>query len=214
MRTGIANFHFELLPQKAIYWPSEKVLMAADLHLGKINHFRKSGYPVPPRANEENTTILIDLLNKFKPERTIFLGDLFHSHYNEEWEVLGQVLKHFSQCSFELVMGNHDIMSGIQYERNRVKVHNHTLLIRELLLTHVPLDEIPANMYNLAGHVHPGARLLGKGKQSLTLPCFYFGKDQGILPAFGSFTGLCRVPIRKGDKVFVIAEENVIEVDT
>src|ERR1044071_3445190 len=123
MHVSLQEFSFELRSQKALHWPSEKILLIADLHLGKVNHYRKAGYPVPTRANDENTTILIDRLNHYKPERMIFLGDLFHSHYNEEWEVLGQVMRHFRNTSFELVMGNHDIMSTLQYDRHNVVIH-------------------------------------------------------------------------------------------
>jgi DNA ligase-associated metallophosphoesterase len=212
MRVLARDLSFELLPQKALYWPSEKMLLIADLHLGKVNHYRKAGYPVPTRANDENTSVLIDLLNHYKPERMLFLGDLFHSHYNEEWEVLGQVIRHFKSTSFELVMGNHDIMSTLQYERHNVKVHREELRIGNLWLTHEPVENPSDKAYNLAGHIHPGARMFGKGRQSLLLPCFYFGKQQGILPAFGSFTGLFPVRVTKGDQVFVIVEGEVIEV--
>lgn len=210
MVVAIGKFTFELLSQKALYWPSEKILLVADLHLGKANHYRKAGYPVPTRANDENTGILIDLLNQYKPARMIFLGDLFHSHYNEEWEVLGQVIRHFRSTSFELVMGNHDIMSTLQYERHNVIVHKEELRIGDLLLTHAPLEQPVSGAYNLSGHIHPGARLLGKGKQALLLSCFHFGKDQGLLPAFGSFTGLYPVRAVKGDQVYVIADGEVI----
>lgn len=212
MRAEIAGSNFELLAEKAVYWKEQNILLLADLHLGKINHFRKSGYPVPVSANDVNTTVLIDLLNKFNPGRTIFLGDLFHSHYNEEWEVLGQVIRHFKSCSFELVMGNHDIMSALQYERHQVRVHQSSLEIDNILFTHEPLAEVPGKKYNLSGHIHPGARLYGKGRQALTLPCFYFGQNKGILPAFGSFTGLYPLQPKKGDRVFVIAEGSVIEM--
>ena len=215
MKAGVQamvnNNELTLLPQKAIYWEAENTLLLADLHLGKINHFRKSGYPVPPRANDANTAQLIDLLNHFKPSRTLFLGDLFHSHYNEEWEVLGQIVKHFSTCSFELILGNHDIMSEVQYQRHQLKVHE-TLLVGNLLLTHEPQEPAEEGWYNLAGHIHPGARLVGGAKQALTLPCFYFGTRQGILPAFGSFTGLYRVPVKRNDRVYVVAEGEVVKV--
>ncbi|MEJ0029576.1 MAG: metallophosphoesterase [Bacteroidota bacterium] len=157
--------------------------------------------------------VLIDLLNHCKPERMLFLGDLFHSHYNEEWEVLGQVIRHFTSVSFELVMGNHDIMSTLQYERHNVKIHREELRVGNLLLTHAPLETPQPDVYNLAGHIHPGARLYGKGRQALLLPCFHFGKHQGLLPAFGSFTGLYPVRAMKGDQVFVIADHEVIEIN-
>ena len=35
-----------LLPQKAIYWKQEKTLIAADVHMGKVGHFRKAGIAV------------------------------------------------------------------------------------------------------------------------------------------------------------------------
>jgi metallophosphoesterase superfamily enzyme len=137
MLISVREFEFVLSPDKCLYWPSKKILMIADLHLGKINHFRQSGYPVPARANEANTSLLIDMVNKHRPERVIFLGDLFHSHYNQEWEVMGQVIRHFAQCSFELVMGNHDIMSSLQYDRHGMIVHE-ALAIEGLWLTHIP----------------------------------------------------------------------------
>lgn len=213
MQVSIKNLSFELSNHKALYWPSEKTVLVADLHLGKVNHYRKAGYPVPTNANDKNTSIIIDLLNHYKPKRMIFLGDLFHSHYNEEWEVLGQVIRHFNNVAFELVMGNHDIMSTQQYDRHGVHVHREQLRIGDLLLTHEPLEQPDPQLYTLAGHIHPGAKLFGKGRQALLLPCFYFGKDQGILPAFGSFTGLYPIRPAKGDQVYVIADGEIIGVN-
>jgi uncharacterized protein len=200
----------KLLPQKALWFKSRKLLLVADLHFGKINHFRKSGIPVPAKANDKNTELLINLLNETKPERIIFLGDLFHSHYNEEWEVVGQIRKHFSACSFELVLGNHDILSALQYERHSMIVYPNELKVGDFVFTHEPLPLVPEGVYNLSGHLHPGVQLVGTGKQSITLPCFYFGTQQGILPAFGSFTGLAKVSPKKEERIFVIAEDKII----
>ncbi len=201
-------------PEKGLVLMAEKVLVLADLHFGKINHFRKSGIPVPTKANDRNSEFLIDLINRVKPQRVIFLGDLFHSHYNEEWEVLGQVLRHFSGCSFELVRGNHDIMSNLQYDRHKMQVHEGALKIGPFIFTHEPLEKPEGDFYNIAGHIHPGVNLKGNGRQSLTLPCFYFGKHQGILPAFGSFTGLAKINPKKEDQIFVIAEGKILKVDS
>jgi len=210
MQINLLNEKVELLPQKAIWFKARKLLLIADLHFGKINHFRKSGIPVPARANDKNTELLINLLNHTRPERIIFLGDLFHSHYNEEWEVVGQIRKHFSACSFELVLGNHDILSELQYQRHSMIVYPSELKIGDFVFTHEPMDIVAEDSYNLSGHLHPGVQLRGTGKQSITLPCFYFGKFQGILPAFGSFTGLARVTPKKEERIFVIAEDKII----
>ncbi|MFZ6014366.1 MAG: ligase-associated DNA damage response endonuclease PdeM [Bacteroidota bacterium] len=200
-----------MLPQKAIYWPSQKILLLADLHLGKINHFRRSGIAVPQKANDHNLEILLEVIAISKPQRIVCLGDLFHSHYNPEWEVFGEVIKHYSNISFELVPGNHDIMSQHQYIRKGIILHD-ALQIGSFLFTHHPMETVPEHRYNFAGHIHPGVTLRGKGRQSVTLPCFYFGARQGLLPAFGQFTGLARIAPRKDDRIFVIAEHKIVSV--
>lgn len=211
MQVDVFGERLELYPQKAVFWRRKSMLFLADLHLGKINHFRKSGIAVPSKANNKNLESMIDLVNLTSPERVICLGDLFHSHYNPEWEVFGELVKHFIKTSFELVLGNHDIMSDQQYLRKRIKVHE-KLCIEPFIFTHHPMVEEETPMYNLSGHLHPGVKLSGKGRQSVTLPCFYFGERAGLLPAFGTFTGLARIYPKKEDKVFVIVEDKIIAI--
>jgi DNA ligase-associated metallophosphoesterase len=211
MEVVIAGEEFGLRPQKAIVWHRHQVLLLADLHLGKVNHFRRSGIAVPTRANDRNLEIIVDLINATRPTRVICLGDLFHSHYNTEWEVFGELVSHFRAVSFELVLGNHDILSDHQYERKGIRVYD-KLQLDHIIMTHHPLESIDEGCYNLAGHIHPGVHLRGKGRQSLILPCFYFGKKQGLLPAFGMFTGLARIVPRKEEKVFAIIEDKVLEL--
>lgn len=211
MRAQIFGEALELYPQRAVFWKRKGILFLADLHLGKINHFRRAGIAVPQQANDKNVEGLIDLLNLTNPERVICLGDLFHSHYNPEWEVFGELIKHFGNSSFELVLGNHDIMSDQQYLRKGILTHR-VLCIEPFIFTHHPLKEIGSSQYNLAGHLHPGINLKGKGRQSITLPCFYFGEQAGLLPAFGTFTGIARIHPKKNDKVFAIVEDKVIAV--
>lgn len=201
----------KLFPQKAVFWKNRRILLLADLHLGKVNHFRKSGFAVPSGANDRNVELMIEVINLTKPERILCLGDLFHSHYNTEWEVFGELVRHFSSVSFELVLGNHDIMSERQYERKGIQLHDQ-LNIGPFVFTHHPMNEVPANFYNIAGHIHPGVVLRGKGRQSITLPCFCFGSRQAYLPAFGIFTGLALITPQKEDKVFVVAENKIMSV--
>lgn len=212
MKVPVVDEELEMLPEKALWWISKKILLVADLHLGKINHFRKAGIPVPTKANDRNWESILHLVETTKPKRVVFLGDLFHSHYNEEWEVLRQLIKNFPEVSFELVIGNHDILSDNQYARNNLKLHRERLMEEPFVFSHHPMEEIEGDWYNLAGHIHPGVLLQGKGKQAVTLPCFYFGERQGILPAFGSFTGLARIQPKKEDRIFVIVENTVVKI--
>ncbi|MBY0434353.1 MAG: ligase-associated DNA damage response endonuclease PdeM [Cyclobacteriaceae bacterium] len=215
MKVSLYDCDIELLPEKAIYLPLDKTLVVGDLHFGKASHFRRAGLPVPVAANRKSTELLIDLLNKTKPRTTIFLGDLFHSTYNDEWESVGQVVKHFKNSSFELVLGNHDIMSERQYIRHGIQVLTQKVA-GCFLFTHEPMEksDIPAGVINVSGHLHPGARLLGKGRQSVMLPCFWCAPQQFILPSFGSLTGLMSIRPGENDRVFIIVENSVQEIVT
>lgn len=212
MKVHVFGEELVLMPEKALWWDAKKILMVADLHLGKINHFRKAGIPVPTKANNKNWESIIHLVQCTTPQRVIFLGDLFHSHYNEEWEVLRQLIKNFPEVSFELVVGNHDILSDNQYVRSNLKLHHEPLNEKPFAFSHHPMENTPAECYNLCGHIHPGVSLRGKGKQGVTLPCFYFGERQGILPAFGSFTGMARIQPKKEDQIFVIADNAILKI--
>ncbi|MCI0751679.1 MAG: ligase-associated DNA damage response endonuclease PdeM [Flammeovirgaceae bacterium] len=202
----------ELLYQRALFWKEKRCLFITDLHLGKVNHFRKSGIPVPAKANDKNIEMLVELIQQTNAQRIIFLGDLFHSYYNPEWEVFGEVVKHFGGRQFELVLGNHDILSEQQYVRKKIAVHTE-LKEGPFTFTHHPVDGPDESVYYISGHVHPGVRLRGKGKQAVTLPCFYFGERQALLPAFGTFTGFVPIKPKSGDQVYVVFDGKVMQVE-
>ena len=187
-------------------------MFLADLHLGKILHFRKSGIPVPRAATEENFHEFIQLLNELKPEKVFFLGDLFHSYYNAEWEEFDMLLNHFSEIEFVLIEGNHDVISNYRYEKSRLSVES-SFEIGPFLLTHYPLElaEIPEGKFNLCGHLHPAIKLAGKGRQTISLPCFFLKVNQLIFPAFGSFTGNAILKKSKNDRTFVIFNNQIAE---
>jgi DNA ligase-associated metallophosphoesterase len=199
-----------LLPEKAVFIEKSQILLLSDLHLGKASHFRKAGIPVPAAVNRTNLDNLAYLLIRHKPSRVFFIGDLFHSHFNQEWESFGQLMEGFPETSFELISGNHDILSTVQYERVRLKCYPNLELFPEFFLIHEP---DPAQKgFQICGHLHPSVKLTGKGRQSVTLPCFWFSNQVGVLPAFGAFTGRSIIRPSKTDRVFVIVEEKVTEV--
>ena len=207
---SIQDNSFFLLGEKAIFWQEEKALVVADLHIGKANHFRKSGLAVPEAANKENFEKLLKCMLTYRPQKVIFAGDLFHSAYNQAWEEVGDFLSNFKSIQFYLTIGNHDVLSLHQYEKFGLHVVERYAK-NGIEITHHPEISIDGN-YNLAGHIHPGFRLTGKAKQAITLPCFYFGEKNGILPAFGSFTGLSKIEIKNNDQLYVITNEAIIKV--
>lgn len=192
--------------RKAAYWIEEKSLLISDLHLGKTNHFRKSGIAIP--ETKDNYLRLKELIDIYQPEKIYFLGDLFHSTKNK---ALNDFSEFFSNYDIDkkLILGNHDIIKSDVYEDLKLDCFEE-LEIRGLNLLHDP-DEAKQSKYSICGHVHPKVRLRGAGKQFLSLPCFYFGLEIGILPAFGDFTGGYKISPKKEDDVFVIADNEVIK---
>ena len=205
---------FLLHPQKAIYWPAEKALLLSDLHLGKGAHFRKAGIPVPRGVADVNFRRLTMLIEDCRPERVLFLGDLFHSDYNHVWRMFCDYLCEHDNITFELVPGNHDILSPAAYAESCMVLRPEIYVVGNLALSHHPLedDDIPEGTYNIYGHIHPCVRLVDAAGSSMKLPAFFFGPSAGILPAFGEFTGCAEVKARVTDRVFVLAEGAVIGV--
>lgn len=209
MNTVIANERMNLLAEKAIHLPEYDMLLIADLHFGKVEHFRKNGIGIPAGTSKKDFKKLKKLVLKVGAKKVVFLGDLFHSDFNNSWYGFQELLQELEDYTFHLILGNHDIMESDKYENLTVY---HQMEVGNLILTHEPLDIIIEDKYNLSGHIHPGVRLSGKARQNLRLPCFYFGKHLGILPAFGSFTGLHVVKPLEDDRVFVVNGEMVVEV--
>lgn len=196
----------ELLPAKALWWPRARVLIIADMHMGKATHFRKAGIAVPGAVEQRNVQRAQALLAHYAPHEVLLLGDLFHSRHNGSWEAFVALRRAHSATHFTLVTGNHDILhpdryaeAGVHCEAQRVQ--------GPFLFTHHPTST--AVHYNIAGHVHPGVRIRGAARQSIVLPCFLFGEAGALLPAFGAFTGLHVLRPAEGERVFAVAGKRV-----
>lgn len=210
MTVNIAQQTFELLPQGAVYWPEQKALLLADIHLGKVAHFRKNGYAVPPQIQFTFYQKMEQLLGQCHTKRIFFLGDLFHSDRNTEWDRFVAWNQSIPQQTI-LVKGNHDILPKTALQESGMQVVPEWIETN-LLLTHYP--EVRAPYFNFCGHLHPGVRLQGLGRQRLKVPCFFHQPQQMILPAFGDFTGLHLLQAKAVDRVYALTGERVVEVKT
>ncbi len=214
LETEIAGQHMELLPEKALYWPRERTLFVADLHLGKAAHFRAEAVPVPMGTTRENLSRLARLLKRTGAERLVILGDLWHSQQAlapATLELVHAWRTKYSSLEAVLVMGNHDAKLDAIPKAFALRVEDEGVAMGPFELRHHPSDS-GSGAYRLAGHIHPSVTLEGKGRDSLRLPCFWFGESQGVLPAFGELTGTARVHPRPSDRVFVVAGSRVMAV--
>lgn len=205
----IRNQDFVLHPFGAAYWPEQEVLLVADVHLGKVSHFRKHGSAVPVKAIAENFRKLDILRKDFDPEHIVFLGDLFHSSLNMEWNMFEEWVNNIDNQVY-LIAGNHDIISPLKYEELGIKIFS-DVKVDGFHLSHHP--EKTEGHFNICGHIHPGFKMRGSGRQILKLSCFFKSQDQMILPAFGEFTGNYFMEPEDGDRVFAITGKEVIPVN-
>ncbi|SEM06549.1 putative phosphoesterase [Aquimarina amphilecti] len=205
----IQNQTFLLHPTGAMFWKEKNILLIADLHLGKISHFRKHGSAVPQEAILKNFERLDAVLETFTPSKVCFLGDLFHSFINNEWILFSEWVSR-TKVELLLIVGNHDIISPLKYEEIGIKL-GLELILDNFLLSHHPEER--EGLFNFCGHIHPGVLLEGLGKQRLRLPCFYQKENQLILPAFGEFTGNHILESTKKVKIYAITKKEVILIN-
>ena len=210
--TCIAGEEVLLLPEKAVLWRRKKTLFAADLHLGKSAHFRKSGIPVSSQVQDDDLRKLTAILTEFSIEKIYLLGDLFHSKLNNEWDHFIRWRKQYGNIEFHLTKGNHDLLHEELISKGSIIYHPDDLHDDPFIFSHQIPEEVEVNGYRLSGHIHPSVRLSGKGLQSISFPCFWFGKTYGVLPSFGSFTGHHIIKPMRGDLVFVIYDNQVKQV--
>ena len=178
-KVNIAGEDLELHPYRAIWWAADATLFMADLHIGKAAHFRKEGIQIPTAVIDLNLQRFAALLDHYQPKSVYILGDLFHSDANHEWHLFIDLLSAYPAIDFHLVVGNHDNLKDLGQHSHPMTIHKKDFDLGPFCLCHHPRKEFSGEKYYLSGHLHPGVKLKGIGKQNLKLACF-----EGI------FTGL------------------------
>jgi DNA ligase-associated metallophosphoesterase len=209
----VAGETLVLLAERAAFWERAGALLVADPHFGKAAAFRAGGVPVPRGTTTENLRRLDAAIGRTGARRLIFLGDFLHAREGrapETLRTLNDWRARHAGLDVLLVRGNHDARAGDPPAELAIRCENGPIVEPPFVFAHHPTTSLDG--YVLAGHVHPGVWLHGAGRQSERLPCFWFGPRTAILPAFGEFTGLASVDAKAGDRVWVVAGEEVIDV--
>ncbi len=171
----------------AVYWPAQKSLFIADLHLEKGSSFAcRRNILLPPYDSLASLLRVQKLLQKYDVGIFYSLGDSFHDL--EADKRLSNQAKDLLQsihcaCKIYWIHGNHDPkpsadLPGFFVEEQELEF----FFLRHIAIAgHCEKGEI-------SGHYHPKALLQSRGGK-VGGKCFV--KDQGrlLLPAFGTFTG-------------------------
>jgi DNA ligase-associated metallophosphoesterase len=195
-----------LFADRALYWPRERTLFVADVHLGKAATFRAHGVPMPRGVTATDLARLTGLIERSGATRVVVLGDLLHARAGRV-PALDEAFNAWRNAhralAIVLIRGNHDARAGDPPDAWAIECRADPYVMPPFLACHEPA--LPPSGYALCGHLHPGVRLHGHGEESARLPCFVLGQRHAILPAFGRFTGLAMVVPSPALRIVAIA---------
>jgi DNA ligase-associated metallophosphoesterase len=218
LRIRVANADVVLHPSGAALLCDEQTLLVADAHFGKAVSFRRLGVPVPRGTTSETLSALSAAVAATRAKRVVFLGDFLHSRHSHATGTLAALARWRAEhagLDLTLVRGNHDDRAGDPPASLGLRIVDEPCMAGPFALCHHP--QALAGAYVLAGHWHPCVSMGTRTLERLRLPCFWFGDDTGavpehavgVLPAFGSFTGMHRIEPRAGDRIFPVADDVV-----
>lgn len=110
MKVEVLTETFVLHPSLSLIWPSEKLLVVADIHLGKAQTFLKNGLWLPPEAHLSDLNKLSAVASSVNINHILFLGDFIHSAEGVTKDVINEFLvwKKTFYGEVSVIIGNHD----------------------------------------------------------------------------------------------------------
>jgi DNA ligase-associated metallophosphoesterase len=206
----VAGERLTLHAQRAVHWAARRTLLVSDVHFGKGAVFRRAGIAVPSGDTDDDLARLDALIAAFSPERLVVLGDLVHgaatAHSGWVQRVRAWRSSH-AAIEVTLIAGNHDRHFDVR--SLGIEVVPDRLAVAPFVLAHHP-DPQSAG-YTLAGHVHPGV-VVRDGWSRHRLPAFVFDREVGMLPAFGTLTGLYEVKAAPGREIIAVTPAGLVPV--
>lgn len=167
----------------ALFWKRERLLVVSDLHLEKGSSFAMRGVLLPPYDTVATLDRLAVVIRRFDPRTVIALGDSFHDR----------------DAHNRLCAGDRETLSGLQAGRRWIWISgNHDpappsgldgLVATEWEIGGIVFRHEPTGAFGeIAGHLHPKARVATRGR-SMERRCFANDGARMVMPAFGAFAG-------------------------
>ena len=205
----IKNQTFVLTNQRAMFWEKEKALVLSDLHIGKAAHFRKNGIALSNQVFESDLQRLSILIEHFKPEKLVVVGDLLHAGDNSEVNQFCTWKEQFLELKFYLIEGNHDKISKALDKKLCLDFKSERYETEDFIFVHDFNKK--EDKFQISGHIHPGF-LINSPIKKIKLPCFVVSENQILLPAFSEFTGLETKNLPKNGRFYVFTDAEIYEI--
>ncbi|MFZ9858060.1 MAG: metallophosphoesterase [Roseiflexaceae bacterium] len=175
-----SQLEFELLPSRALYWPSRQMLVVADLHLGRL-------VSRAPTFVEDVTKALrrvSDVLIYTQAQRLLFLGDLFHmrnAYHPDVVQAFYEWRERFMQTEMILVRGNHERAMGDPPSQLCLNCVNPGYEDGGVIFLHEPRH---MHAFTMCAHLHPCLLVPTDRAIATTVPCFVWNQEYLYMPAF------------------------------
>ena len=184
-RWMLAGMPVELTVEGALHLPAVATLVVADLHLEKGSAFAARGQFLPPYDTGATLARLAGVIARLAPARVIALGDSFHDHAaaarlaSADRERLATLV---AGREWIWIAGNHDPLPPAGLGGRAMA----EWALGPLTFRHEPRAGRSAG--EVAGHLHPSARVAGGGR-AVRRRCFVADRERLVMPAFGALTG-------------------------
>jgi len=212
---AVAGVVLEAFPEGGLWWADRRLLAVADLHFEKGSSFARRGQMLPPYDTRETLVRLARLVGRLSPAVIVALGDSFHDDggaarlHPHDRDTLTALQR---GRDFVWIAGNHDpSANGLPGS------HAAALVAGPVTFRHEPSQQ--PSFGEIAGHLHPAARVAGRGKW-VRRRCFAGDGCRLVLPAFGAYAGGLNVLDPAFDglfagpafRAFVLGEDRVYPV--
>jgi DNA ligase-associated metallophosphoesterase len=173
----------------ALFLHRLRLLVVSDLHLEKGSSFARRGQLIPPYDSAATLALLGAVIAEYRPAMVVSLGDSFHDSggadrlhpvFRSQLETL------MAGRDWFWIAGNHDP----DLPRNLPGAAVPELAVGPLVFRHEPSRGAAPG--EVAGHLHPCARIVQRGR-SVRRRCFASDGSRMVMPAFGAYTGSLNV---------------------
>jgi uncharacterized protein len=181
----VAGESLWLQPCGGLWWEAAGVLVVSDMHLEKASAYAAGGQMLPPYDTGATLRRIAALIEALRPVTVISLGDSFHDR-RARIRMTGEdvtSVRTLTACTDWIwIEGNHDPkppgdLGGRMADELR---------LGPLVFRHEP--EPGAAPGEIAGHLHPCARVVGRGR-SVRARCFASEGERMVMPSYGALTG-------------------------
>jgi len=183
---NVAGAQLCLQPCGGLWWEEADVLVVSDLHLEKGSSYASRGQMLPPYDTRATLLRIARLIEVLQPTTVISLGDSFHDRRarprmaNDDVALIRSMT---AICDWVWIEGNHDPKPPEDLGGRMAS----ELQLGALTFRHEPTAGAAPG--EIAGHLHPCARVLGRAGRSVRARCFATDGERLVMPAYGALTG-------------------------